>query len=183
MAFGSYEVGVIQRTPVPNLLDLDHATLSKWSRRAWSLKRALDTVDETSHAFILPFDLKRLDTAATETEIASIQNQIDDEAFRLYGISEADRASIEAPAAKSVDGEADQEEDDEEEEDEDDEAAPRAEAFPLLACRWPSPSIRGSRRGSGRFRQARALRSAAITFAWDVSRGRGARRASRRSRR
>ena len=54
MAFGSYEVGVIQRTPVPHLAAADKITLATLAHRAWSLKRTLDTRTETSHAFTLP---------------------------------------------------------------------------------------------------------------------------------
>jgi len=51
MAFGSYEVGVIQRTPVP-LLDCGlRRALAALAHREWSLKRGLDTAVETSHAF------------------------------------------------------------------------------------------------------------------------------------
>ncbi len=50
----SYEVGVIQRTPVPRLDEAHRARLAALARRAWSLKRTVDTVNETSHAFVLP---------------------------------------------------------------------------------------------------------------------------------
>ena len=58
MAFGSYEVGVIQKTPVPPL-STHLGQLSTLARRAWSLKRTLDTVNETSHAFLLPLALRQ----------------------------------------------------------------------------------------------------------------------------
>ena len=54
MAFGSYEVGVIQRTPVPVVGDSDRNILSELARRAWSLKQRLDSNNETSQAFLLP---------------------------------------------------------------------------------------------------------------------------------
>jgi hypothetical protein len=98
MAFGSYEVGVIQRTPVPDL-SLDQLTqLAKLSRRAWSLKRNLDTVTETSHAFLLPAVLRprigSYDPSVIETELANVQAEIDEIAFRLYGLSEADQQAV-----------------------------------------------------------------------------------------
>ena len=43
MAFGSYEVGVIQRTPIPRLSPVDRSTLVTLARRAWLLKRSVDT--------------------------------------------------------------------------------------------------------------------------------------------
>src|SRR6516162_6939687 len=39
----SYEVGVIQRTPIPHLTPDDKPTLATLAHRAWSLKRSLDT--------------------------------------------------------------------------------------------------------------------------------------------
>jgi hypothetical protein len=95
MAFGSYEVGVIQKTPVPPLPSAIRLLLSAKARRAWSLKRTLDTITENSHAFLLPTALRpRLgdfDPPAIEAELARIQAEIDAIAFDLYGFSEADR--------------------------------------------------------------------------------------------
>ncbi len=100
MAFGSYEVGVIQRTPVPELRSDESRALTHLARRAWSLKRSLDTTNETSHAFLLPTGLNEritgLDKAAVEAELAQIQRQIDERAFELYGIGPEDRAVIES---------------------------------------------------------------------------------------
>jgi len=101
MAFGSYEVGVIQRTPVPDLTVKQETELASLARRAWSLKRALDTTSETSHAFLLPSALRGrvggFDPVAIEAELARIQAQIDEIAFDLYGFSKADRlAALEA---------------------------------------------------------------------------------------
>ena len=100
VAFGSYEVGAMQRTPIPTLDGLQRQRLAALSRRAWSLKRTLDTVEETSHAFLLPGALRLrfddFDTSAIEAELASIQAEIDALAFDLYGFSEADRQAATA---------------------------------------------------------------------------------------
>lgn len=131
----SYEVGLIQQTPVPNLSEESTISLARMARRAWSLKRSLDTSNETSHAFLLPRGVNRettaVDVAAVERELANIQTQIDGLTFGLYGISGEDRATIEAPtkgaslAAEDVD-EGDLDEDDADGPDEaDDEAAVR----------------------------------------------------------
>lgn len=98
MAFGSYEVGVIQKTPLPPLTTNHRSLLTEKARRAWSLKRTLDTVTETSHAFLLPAALRpRLgdyDPPAIEAELAQIQAEIDAIAFDLYGFAEADREAV-----------------------------------------------------------------------------------------
>lgn len=102
-----YQAGLIQSVPVPLLTPADRAALSSLARRAWSLKRSLDTRTETSHAFILPALLQvsgatlaerahawadRVHTV--ETELAAIQAEIDQRCFDLYGIDEADRRAI-----------------------------------------------------------------------------------------
>src|SRR5881396_3603433 len=74
------------------------------ARRAWSLKRGLDSARETSHAFALPALLQSGgDTLAdrciawadrvhcVEAELASIQSEIDQQCFDLYNIDEVDR--------------------------------------------------------------------------------------------
>jgi hypothetical protein len=107
MAGWNFEVGVIQRTPVPHLTAADEAALATLAHRAWLLKRSLDTRNETSHAFILPGLLQcESDTLAdratvwsqrvrnVEIELTNIQAGIDERCFDLYGINEADRRAI-----------------------------------------------------------------------------------------
>jgi len=119
MAFGSYEVGVVQRTPIPRLTPTNIKALAKLARRAWSLKRSLDTSNETSHAFLLPAAINKVEADVVERELASIQKQVDEEAFRLYGIGVADRTAI--ASASTADG--NQAEDADESDDGGDEAA------------------------------------------------------------
>jgi hypothetical protein len=92
-----YEAGLIGGIPIPPI-DGSHAnTLSSYARRAWSLKRKLDTIEETSHSFYLPGALRarlgNYDLPAIQAELADIQSEIDDIAFGLYGFSDADRAA------------------------------------------------------------------------------------------
>jgi hypothetical protein len=117
----SYEVGLIQQTPVPNLTAEQQTRLATLARRAWSLKRTLDTTEETSHAFLLPAALRArlgdFDPPAIEAELARIQAEIDAIAFDLYGFSESDRAAVlaaqGAAAEEAGQAEADDEPDDE----------------------------------------------------------------------
>ena len=103
----SYEVGLIQTTPVPTLIDSDRDALARLARRAWSLKRSLDTRTEISHAFTLPalLQVAGADIAArgatwseyvriVEAELVAIQAEIDDRCFVLYGVDEVDRRTI-----------------------------------------------------------------------------------------
>jgi hypothetical protein len=103
----SYEVGLIQQTPVPDLHAIDQTALLALVHRAWSLKRTLDEVNETSHAFVLPAPLLHclmtngFDRTAIQMEIAGIQQAIDDICFRLYGLHGQDRDVIESWSSKA----------------------------------------------------------------------------------
>jgi hypothetical protein len=103
----SYEVGLIQRTPIPRLNQEVRSALTGLALCAWSLKRRLDTCTENSHAFTLPALLQvtgnnlaarvgaRVELVRTiEAEVARIQDEIDSRCFELYGIDEADRRAI-----------------------------------------------------------------------------------------
>lgn len=85
----SYEVGLIQTTPVPRLTDSDREALARLARRGWWLTRSLDIRSETSHAFTIPALLQvpgadlaaRTDTwsdhvRTVEAELAAIQTEI-----------------------------------------------------------------------------------------------------------
>jgi len=103
----SYEVGLIQDTPVPDLDVSTRNTLASLARRAWALKRSLDTCSESSHSFTLPALLQMQGSSvvaradewshhvdAVEAELAHIQCVIDERCFELYGICPDDRNSI-----------------------------------------------------------------------------------------
>jgi hypothetical protein len=108
MAFGSYEVGVIQRTPIPRFTH--HAsrfTLSALAREAHDLQRDGDRTDETTHAFCLPGLARHRDKSlwegslaleaeagAAQARLTAIQAEIDEVVFDLYGLDAADRALI-----------------------------------------------------------------------------------------
>ncbi|WP_033056871.1 hypothetical protein [Sinorhizobium arboris] len=102
----SFEVGVIQTTPLPAPDDDRRQQLVQLARRAWALKRALDTTEENSHAFHLPAALRvrvgSYDLPSIEAELAEIQVGIDEIAFELYGFSEVDRVAARAPSTSPV---------------------------------------------------------------------------------
>ena len=119
MAFGSYEVGVLEQTPIPDAALSSDNAFHELAHRAWYLKRTLDTVEENSHAFLLPAVLRnRLGEfcpATINLEMVRIQAEIDETAFKLYGFSEVDRAAATQPISAEIDENV-QEGDDEEDE-------------------------------------------------------------------
>lgn len=94
----SFEAGIIQSTPVPDVSGDMRQALATLARRAWALKRMLDVVHETSHSFLLPAQLlcrtADFDPEVIEAQVNSIQAEIDDLVFHSYGIEGDDRASI-----------------------------------------------------------------------------------------
>lgn len=113
----SYEVGLIQTIPVPELGEDAGLALSALARRAWSLRRGVDTRIETSHAFVLPALLRvqgsslndRAETwtarvRTVKTQLADIQAEIDERCFELYGIDQADRRALTEGFAEDVTG-------------------------------------------------------------------------------
>lgn len=102
-AHPQFDGGDISLLPLPEFSQSVEGHLAEQARRAWSLKRALDTVEETSHAFQLPAALRArsgdYDPPAIEAELARIQAEIDEVAFDLYGFSDADRAAVNQPLA------------------------------------------------------------------------------------
>ncbi|OTP69757.1 type II restriction endonuclease subunit M [Caballeronia sordidicola] len=93
-----YEAGLIGGIPVTTMSDDQALQLSRLARRGWSLKRTLASTEEKSHAFLLPAALRSrlgdFEPQAIEAELASIQAQIDDISFSLYGFSESDRTAV-----------------------------------------------------------------------------------------
>jgi len=131
----SYEVGLIQQTPVPELNSSQQADLAVLAHRAWSLKRSLDSIEETSHAFALPAALRAClgdyDPPAINVELVRIQAEIDAIAFDLYGFSDADRAAVQGDQGAVNEGDAEVSADDEG--DDEDDAPPIDQTAGLLS--------------------------------------------------
>src|ERR1051325_2069157 len=104
----SYEVGLIQHTPVPDSFGDKGSRLAELGFAAINLKRSLAIADELNHFFNLPVLLQgngstlaeraaawQARAAEAEQQLAAYQHEIDDIAFRLYSISDEDRRAIE----------------------------------------------------------------------------------------
>ena len=103
----SYEVGLIQQTPIPDCTPETTQLLANLTHCAWSLKHSIDTASETSHAFLLPALLQVPGESLTAralawaervrestAKLAHIQAEIDEHAFKLYGIHSPDRENM-----------------------------------------------------------------------------------------
>ncbi|MGE6102962.1 hypothetical protein ACLHZT_05010 [Aeromonas veronii] len=126
--YPEFIVGVLQMLPWGEPTTDNAEELRKLAKRAWSLKRSLDTVNEVSHAFLLPMMLRdrigTFDVDLIESEIADAQTKIDAISFELYGFSEVDRQAAIGRGAGALTIEDRSDADDDEAEDSDAEVLP-----------------------------------------------------------
>jgi len=126
-----YELGYVSAVPIPNFDGESNEKLNEFAIKSFEITKFKNSSNEISHVFHLPallqidaaHDLgksveawqRRVDEA--EEKLREYQREIDDIAFRLYGILDEDRAAIENTAQPAVNSE-NQAEDAEEEESE-----------------------------------------------------------------
>ena len=109
MSFGSWEVGVIKRLPIPQASSKQAERVAQLAKSIHDAKREWDSGNEISTSFELPWVLRSadsktfsgaLDAALTfeleaEKRIQTVYDDLNTEAYRLYGIPDATRAHIE----------------------------------------------------------------------------------------
>ena len=109
MSFGSWEIGVIKRLPVPEPAAHQHDRVGAIARKIHDAKAAWDECNETSTRFERPWlirDHTRLSVAerleqvskheaAEEARIQGLYEELNDETYKLYGIPDDTRATIE----------------------------------------------------------------------------------------
>lgn len=127
VAFGSFEVGVLQSTPCPSRGSAGLGDLGRLAKESVRRRRQFVTASETAHLFQLPALVQttgatlneraavwqsRLDDA--HRQLVAIQTEIDEIVFDLYGLEEEDRqALLESLGESSVTEEGDSEDDEE----------------------------------------------------------------------
>lgn len=93
-----FDNGTLCKTPVPKGFPQAASALDEPAKRAISIKRTLDTVNEISHAFLLPVLLRErlgdFSTTKLAGELDEIQVKIDAIAFNLYEIGKDDQNAI-----------------------------------------------------------------------------------------
>ncbi len=145
MAFGSYEAGVIQRTPLPKVPSSEGARIGQLALLCTDVKRNLARSDEVSHVFCLSALLQIEATTLQERiarwhdrvftgeqQLAENQREINNMAFQLYGIEGKDRQAIEG-SLSAVESVASPSKDDGTAENEDDEATAILDSGMLVA--------------------------------------------------
>ncbi|MBP1469035.1 hypothetical protein EYB53_025225 [Candidatus Chloroploca sp. M-50] len=91
----NFQVGDLARLPIPTQTS---AVLDGLVERAIALAREDSVESETTYDFVAPpaWPNGGADVAARRAELAAIEQEIDEEVYRLYGIAGEDRAAIEA---------------------------------------------------------------------------------------
>jgi hypothetical protein len=138
----SFQVGDISRVPFKQPNAPQRERLEELTRSAVRIRQWESKVDENTFDFITPLCWKDglENVVAAEARLADLEHQIDNEVYRLYGITDADRAAIEAELA----GEPPPTDEDEIEailnDDDDDEIEPPMDREEL-AVRWISYAV------------------------------------------
>ena len=103
VAARSYEVGLVQQTPIPKITDQVRDELAAFSSQCYDLVRDSFIGDETIHTFGVPTFLQENpvpnslencirhaveDDTRYKTQLAALQKQIDIQVAELYGVSE-----------------------------------------------------------------------------------------------
>jgi hypothetical protein len=124
----SFEVGLIRAVPLPPFTEYLRERLLAGVHQIFAIRYKLDTTSVTSHAFqkpsllTVPGSTLAARAAAwgarvrtSEETVAAIQAEIDDLAFRLYGIDDAESAALTSSLANetTADAEAETGEDEE----------------------------------------------------------------------
>jgi hypothetical protein len=150
----SFEVGILQSTPVPDFDIASRTAIAALARRAWLHRRSLDTCTEVSHAFTLPavlqMDGETLAERAAgwvahvqriEADLIELVAQIDERCFDLYGIDKIGRRAITDGFVTPSDNQDDSPADDKTEDDDVPEAEESATDPALLAAELVSWAI------------------------------------------
>ena len=109
MSFGSWEVGVIRRLPIPQASSKQTEHVSQLAKAIHDAKHVWDSGNELSTSFARPWVLRMADAksfsgalhsvlvfeAEAEEKIQNTYNGLNTEVYRLYGIPDATEAHIE----------------------------------------------------------------------------------------
>lgn len=94
--YPEFVVGILQKLPWPEPGLKEGAELAALSRSAWSIKRALDAMSETSLAFVLPevLNIGKNNAPSALSAMESIQRDVDEITLKAFGLDEQSDAEI-----------------------------------------------------------------------------------------
>ncbi|MXY51049.1 MAG: hypothetical protein F4Y86_00755 [Gammaproteobacteria bacterium] len=110
MSFGSWEVGVVKRLPIPKASVEQMQRISRLTQSIYDTKRRWDTGNEVATSFVCPWVLQARNARSFsetlvsahaaeeegEEQIEAMYSDLNEESYRLYGIADEKRALIEA---------------------------------------------------------------------------------------
>lgn len=106
--YPQYDMGDVSALPVPIIDERTATRLRQLARMGWAAKRALDTIEETSHAFILPASIRTrvgdYDSSHLESLLSNVLAEVDEIAFDLYTFTAADRYAARAQISSAPTG-------------------------------------------------------------------------------
>ena len=94
--YPDFAVGTLQRLPWPAPSDTQRKQLADLAIEAWRNARDLDSVSETSQAFVLPSVLRNLSINDISHRMGEILSEIDAIGFDIFGLSNLDKAEIDS---------------------------------------------------------------------------------------
>lgn len=98
ISISNWEVGYVKSLPFSVKVPVKTNVLSCRANCIWSIYCTLDTVNETSHVFLLPsmlqFKLGEFNPAADKDEVVHTKAEINEIAFDLYGFTEEERKAV-----------------------------------------------------------------------------------------
>ncbi|RME56407.1 hypothetical protein D6779_10675 [Candidatus Parcubacteria bacterium] len=94
----SFQVGDISRVPVALPQKNEKAIIDTWTRTAVRIRMVEAKRDELTFEFISPWNFGQglAQFQVSQERLAYVETRINEEVYRLYGISDEDRAAIEA---------------------------------------------------------------------------------------
>jgi hypothetical protein len=111
-----YEVGIVNKNPIPRLEDIDLQRLEHLAIRSYRKQYKLSVSAEVSRLFLLPWrlhpELREVNPDILSTQLEQLQAEIDEIAFSAYEFSECDKLAAAGTrvTAESVDDPEDEEE-------------------------------------------------------------------------
>src|SRR5262249_48854649 len=95
------QVGDLSRLPIPSVTS---SPLKALVKQATALAKADSREDEITYDFLSPsaWETGISNLADRQSKLAEIEQEIDEQVYRLYGVSDEDRAAIEAELTEPV---------------------------------------------------------------------------------